>query len=205
MSAVEVVVEIVKNNPAIRVLDFYPYAPKENVFEALNNPSISRLLFHDSAAGKEIRLKREEITTSNICEIISSLEKEYVLSVLSKVVLEKNNVSHIPLMDFFGKGFSGEPVEMSQNLADINHFLKEAGYVNGLILFSGRSFHYYGNYLMNEREWRSFLGDCLLSGLAEARYIGHREKDGYGVLRLSACSLRTHVPKVVAILDKKEV
>ncbi|MFH1706020.1 MAG: hypothetical protein ABH867_03900, partial [Patescibacteria group bacterium] len=66
--------------------------------------------------------------------------------------------------------------------------------------YSGRSFHYYGNYLMNEKEWRVFLGDCLLSGLADPRYMGHCLKDGCAALRLSACSLRHHVPKVVSIL-----
>jgi len=54
---------------------------------------------------------------------------------------------------------------------------------------------------MNERERETFLGDCLLSGLADSRYVGHREKDGYGILRLSACEMRPRLPKVVSILE----
>ena len=66
---------------------------------------------------------------------------------------------------------------------------------------SGRSYHYYGASLMNEAEWSNFLGDCLLSGLVEARYVAHRYKDRCGILRLSACPLRPKIPTVVSVIS----
>ncbi|MDP3998303.1 MAG: hypothetical protein Q8P89_01645 [bacterium] len=193
MTAVEVVVEIVKQNPLINALAFYPYAPMWNVCEMPECTSFFRLLQHDSANGKEMWVKREKITADKLYKMTDGLKDGYVLSVLSKVVLNRNKTLHMPMMDF-----SRGPDELSY----IVRFLKEAGYANGVILFSGRSFHYYGNYLMDDKEWRNFLGDCLLSGLADLRYIGHREKDNHGILRLSSCSLRPRVPKVVKVLDK---
>ena len=195
MTAVEVVAEIVRQNPVISALAFYAYAPKQNVCEMKSLPFVDRLLLHDSAAGKEKWLSRAEITQDNLYKMIGDLKEGRVLSVLSKVVLKRQETLHVPLMDF-----SEGSLEPSHNLARIVSFLECAGYGNGVVLFSGRSFHYYGNYLMDERKWRGFLGDCLLSGLADPRYVGHREKDGYGILRISACSLRPRMPKVVSIL-----
>ena len=197
MTAIEVVEGIVKENPVIKGLAFYVYAPQPNVFESAGESLLSRLLFHDSTAGKEKWLNREEITVDKLYKTVGGLEKEYVLSVLSKVVLKRNELFHVPLMDFAG----GSSMLPAHDLARIVYFLEKANYGNGVILYSGRSFHYYGNYLMNDKEWRVFLGDCLLSGLADSRYVGHCLKDGCAVLRLSACSLRHHVPKVVSILE----
>lgn len=196
MAAIEVVVEIVKQNPTIDGLAFYAYAPKPNIFEAPDRHTISQLLLHDSPAGNEVWIKREAITSEKLYSVIGSLKKEKVLAVLSKVVLKHNKILHIPMMDF-----SEDLISAEQKLANIVCFLNEAGYNNGVVLFSGRSFHYYGNYLLTDTGWRNFLGDCLLSGLADSRYIGHREKDGYGVLRLSTSNLRCRVPKVVSILE----
>ncbi len=196
MTAIEVVAEIVRQNPKISALAFYIYEPRLNVFEMTDRPSVARLLFHDSATGRELWLKRGKITLDSINKLIVWLKKQQALGVLSKAISKRNEIFHVPMMDF-AEGSSPMP---AHNLARVADFLKEAGYNNGVVLFSGRSFHYYGNCLMNEREWRNFLGDCLLSGLAGPRYVGHREKDGYGVLRISACSLRPHIPKVVSVL-----
>lgn len=197
MTAVEVIIEIVKQHLDIDALAFYAYKPKQNVCEMKEIPFADQLLFHDSATGRERWLKREEITQDNLFKMTRDLQEGYVLGVMSKVVLKRKETLHVPMMDFS----EGRSPEQSQNLAEIVYFLQRAGYSNGIILFSGRSFHYYGNYLMSERAWRGFLGDCLLYGLADPRYVGHREKDGYGALRISACPLRPHIPKVVSVLD----
>lgn len=196
MTAVEVVVEIAKQNPRIKALAFHIFTPKKNVSETSGYHSFGRLLFHNSPNGKEIWQKREEITTDRLYGMIDSLGKEHVLAVLSKVVFKHNETFHLPLMDF-----SERPTGLDHNLTRILCFLEQAGYGNGVVLSSGRSFHYYGNYLMNERAWRIFLGDCLLSGLADSRYVGHNIKNGCGTLRLSACSLRPRIPEVVSVLD----
>ena len=201
MTAIDVVAEIVKSNPTIKALAFFEYEPIQGISELPNNLSLARVLLHRTASGKEVWLKREEMTVNKLYEEIGYLEKEHVLSVLSKVVLKQNKVVQIPMMDFTSKRFYKEPVGHDQCLRDIKRFFEEAGYGNGVILDSGRSFHYYGNYLMSEKEWRNFLGDCLLSGVVNPRYIGHCEKDGYSGLRLSLSSLRPVMPRVVSVLS----
>jgi len=196
MTAVEVVAGIIKQNPRIKALSFYICTPKKNVSETPGYHSFGRLLSHNSPNGKEIWLKREEITADKLYGMIGGLGREHVLAVLSKVVFKHNETFHLPLMDF-----SERSAGLENNLTMILCFLEQAGYGNGVVLSSGRSFHYYGNCLMNERVWRIFLGDCLLSGLADPRYVGHNIKDGCATLRLSACSLRPHIPEVVSVLN----
>ncbi|PIR01729.1 MAG: hypothetical protein COY73_03615 [Candidatus Nealsonbacteria bacterium CG_4_10_14_0_8_um_filter_37_14] len=90
--------------------------------------------------------------------------------------------------------------ESTESVGKIEWFLKEIGHQSGAILASGRSYHYYGAGLLDEMGWLEFLGKCLLSGLVDERYIGHRLLDHCGILRLSACPLRPKIPTVVSIL-----
>jgi len=191
MTATEVVVEIVRINPEISSLSFYEYAPHYNMEESQKKPILPTLLFHDPTQ-ETIKLKREEITAENLKRITDSLEQDRVIGVLSMVRMQ-NEIYHLPLMDFWWMDSTG-------NLEKVKWFLKEIRQ-GGVILSSGRSYHYYGAGLMSEREWSNFLGDCLLSGLVDVRYIGHRFKDGFGILRLSACPLRPQIPLVVSILE----
>ncbi|MFC1789657.1 hypothetical protein ACFLYY_01625 [Patescibacteria group bacterium] len=197
MNAINVIQEIVDKDITIRALGFYVYKPQENVSELLDKPFISRLLYHDSPTGKEVWVNREEILSTNKTSVmIGDLEQGTVLAVISKIRLGKNKIAHIPMMDFYNKKEGKE-----QTLGDIRSFLERVGH-KGVILHSGRSFHFYGNFLMNETEWMSFLGDCMLSGLADPRYIAHNLKDGYGILRITACSpLRPMFPKVVSLVE----
>ena len=196
MSVVGLIAEMVEGNPVIRALNFYTYTPQKNVSELSDEPSRSRLLFHDSPDGKEFRISREGILYMNQIPIeIGALKQGTALAVTSRIRVKKNQILHVPMVDFSDKGESKEQI-----LADATYFLKKAGY-KGAILFTGRSFHFYGSSLMSEREWRIFLGDCMLSGLADPRYIGHNLKDGYSTLRISACPpLRPRFPKVVALV-----
>lgn len=198
MKAIEVVTEIVRINPEIKHLEFYAYSPRLNVSELQEPLFLSRLLFHDNP--QTYLRSREKITVVNLKKKISSLKEGSVLSVLSRVK-QKNRTFHIPMMDFSCQDYFGKKVSLEQNLSDINCFLREEGYNRGAILFSGRSFHYYGTTLITEEQWQAFLGDCLLSGLADRRFIGHRLKDKCSSLRLSACPLRPKIPKVVMVLE----
>lgn len=200
MKVHEVIAEIVRINPAINNLEFYVYSPRLSIAELQDlrdSVLLSRLLFHDCPKGHLI--SREKITAANLLEKISSLNGDSALSVLSKVK-HKKKILHIPMMDFSDRDHSGKKVNLEKHLSDIIRFLEEAGYNKGVVLFSGKSFHYYGTSLMTEERWRSFLANCSLSGLADERYIAHRYKDGCGILRISACSLKPKVPRVVAVL-----
>lgn len=196
MNAVEVIRELVEKNEVIRALNFFIYTPQKGVAEISEKPVFSRLLYHNSPDGKEVRLNWEEILNKNrIFTAIGGMEQGQALAVTSKVTAKKNQILQIPMMDFID---GDDPKE--ENLKNIRCFLEKKEY-HGVILFSGKSFHFYGTNLMADREWKEFLGDCLLSGLADPRYVGHNLKDGYSTLRISACPpLRPVFPKAVALV-----
>ena len=190
-----VIREILKNNDRIRSLNFYLYLPHDNVSDLTQNIPFIRLLHHDSPDGKEIEISREGILIINeISLIIDGLGQGEALALTSKVTIDEKHIFQIPMMDFCYKK------DKEQLLADIIYFLKSIG-IKGAVLESGRSFHFYGIHLMDTVRWRNFLGDCLLSGLVDTRFIGHNLKDGYSTLRISSCPpLRPTVPRVVSLI-----
>ena len=73
---------------------------------------------------------------------------------------------------------------------------------DGVILSSGRFFHYYGNKLLTEDEWLKFMADFLMPCvLVSPRYIGHRLFDKYCTLRLTADkTYKTKIPEVIDVV-----
>lgn len=130
----------------------------------------------------------------NLNSIISQLNLNQVLGFCSKVKLNDGSTFHIPMIDF-----SIEPSK--KNLRIVKDALRQIGQEKGLILDSGRSYHFYGLVLIDEKNWTSFLGLCLLfSPFIDARYIAHRLIDGECVLRLSASKEKPKEPEVTDIL-----
>lgn len=199
MTATEVVAEIVRANPGITMLSFYVYVPKRNIGELASskgeNLSLKDLLFHRPSE-PTLTLERKKITAVNLAEVIRTLQvfdRDSVAAVMSETRI-KRRAFHIPMMDFACP-------EQPENLYKIEQLLELIGQKAGVILSSGRSYHYYGAVLMSQAEWFNFLGDCILSRLADWRYGGHRCKDFGGTLRLSACPLRPKIPSVVSVIE----
>jgi hypothetical protein len=199
MEAVEVIKEIVRVNPRIKFLNFYvfPVKPHDNISKRINEETVSmpERLFHPADKKEEIRLGREEITAEVLQEIIHSLQNVssiLVLGALSEVEIH-GKTFHIPMMDF-------DCSNSEKSIEEIKQFLQYIGQKEGVILFSGMSFHYYGTNLLDEKGLWNFLGDCLLSGLTGQRYVGHRLKEQRLILRISACPLRPQIPTVVSII-----
>lgn len=200
MTAIEVLNEILKVNPEVGSLWFYVYTPHYNVGESRKNalipqlrtPLMPQLLFHDTCK-ETLNLTWNEITVKKIKQIMADLHNEdLVLGVLSKVKM-KGKTLHMPMIDFSCN-------QSAESIGKIEWLLQLIGQKEGVILSSGRSYHYYGANLMDKKEWFNFLGDCGLSGLVDERYVFHRFKDQCGILCLTACPLRPKTPTVVSIL-----
>lgn len=93
---------------------------------------------------------------------------------------------HLPMIDLKGSDRS--------SLGRLSAFVREqCPEIHAVRWFaSGRSFHGYGEALLDEKRWRYFMGSLLLyrqsdlSDLAvDTRWIGHRLRDGYACLRLT--------------------
>ena len=206
MTAVEALVEIIRVNLKRgssgfkgEFVWFYAYAPRKNTQDKETN-SLSRLMFHDFSKSMMAGVKSEFITVDYLRRWIRFLEKGSVLGIISEIKAARSfeeyyssHYYHIPMMDFrCPKG--------PKNLLRIKKLLRVNGEEEGVILDSGRSYHYYGLNLMSEKGWLRFLGSCLLSKLVDERYMGHRLIDRCGILRLSACPLRPGIPEVVVVL-----
>lgn len=198
MTSVEALVEIIRANLNRssglwgEFVSFYTYVPKGNTRDRKVN-TLSQLLFHDPSEPTDV-IRGRGITVDSLNEKIGLLQKDSVLAILSAMRISPSYTYHIvPMMDFHC------PTGL-ESLSRIEQFLKVIRQKEGVILDSGRSYHYYGVNLMDGKEWLDFLGDCLLSGLVDVRHVGHRLKDRCGILRISACPLRPKIPTVVSIL-----
>ncbi len=197
MESPEVIAKIVEMNPKISTVYFYAYQPTYNVKESMRGrkgrPLIGRLLYHDLSA-EHYKLRKGEVTAENINRIINSLKEDVVLGVLSRVRAGRNR-AHIPMMDFDERKCEGRWDIIESFLRGIDQ--------EGIILHSGRAYHFYGVHLLQERDWLNFLGKCILSDLVDDRYVGHRLLDGCGILRISACPLRPKMPSLISTVTKK--
>lgn len=196
MTAPKVVCKIVEINPVMKYLLFVIYTSTKNLEEEpviQIRTSIDRMIFHNAPKEKEkIWLVREDIQIEHLNNIINSLATGRALAVTSIVKTPNLEVTlHIPMMDF---NCEASP----ENLEKIQEFLKKIGQ-KGVVLVSGRSYHYYGVELLSEKDLLIFLGKCLLFvDFTDPRYIGHRLQDGHLNLRISKEIRRPDLPKVVA-------
>jgi len=198
MTAPEVVIRIVEATPEIRLLLLKVYSSAKNLEEEpviQIRTSVDRMIYHNPPELEEtIWLERNEITLERIKEIADRLAEKRALAITSSVKLfNTEEIFHIPMMDF--------KCEASpENLEKIQEFLRKIGQ-KGVVLLSGRSYHYYGIELLSERDWLLYLGKCLLFiDFVDSRYVGHRLIDGYTSLRISREIRRPNLPKVVAIV-----
>lgn len=133
---------------------------------------------------RTFRLKGSEISASWARQVFESLSDDEELAIHSKVRRRDRNY-HIPMIDFV----SGD---WSQKLeSEIRKYLPRR-VARELVVFStGRSFHAYGLYLLEPKEWIDFMGRLLLinppgnSEFVDARWIGHRLIGGFSSLRWS--------------------
>ncbi len=195
-----VVAEVVRSNPSIEWLTLVNDEEAVNwrdLSEAEGSPGLAlRLKGLRQGGGRRIltRVPRKEASEAALRDIAHSLGENRLLGICSIVRLDDGQPAHIPMMDFVC-------APSAENLDVLARLICDLRQGQGFLLQSGRSYHYYGLRLIPEREWRVFLGKCLLmSGFADDRYIGHQLVDGHCVLRLSSGKSKNCVPTVVAEL-----
>lgn len=154
--------------------------------------NLNRSFIHTLPIQQKI-YKREEFIKLKLNDL-NKLGDSQVWSLCSKVECEDGEYKHIPMMNFHPEGISLEIIKQS-----IKHIYPNK---NGVILHSGRFFHYYGNFLLSENEWIKFMAAFLMPCvLVSSRYIGHRLHDGYCSLRLTTdTKYKTKIPEVILVL-----
>ncbi len=156
---------------------------------------ITESLFHPTASKSNIiTVPRDRLATSLASLIREKSHGEQTLGVCSLVNTKADDIAHIPMVDFHCPPSKG-------NLKLVKTCLRQIGQRDGVILNSGRSYHYYGFKLLTQKEWIEFFGKCLLvSPIIDYRFIGHRLIDGWAVLRIYSNDLKPKTPEFVDYL-----
>jgi hypothetical protein len=154
---------------------------------------IAQAAIHNDEQDRILEVVREEIAQSFWKNLLDSLKEHFVLAISSKVTLKAGGIAHIPLMDF-------KCAPTAQNVDLAVKAFKEIGQEHGVLLNSGKSFHFYGYPLLDPAAWRAFMGhSLLLSDFVDTRYVGHALINDECRLRISVTRLNPFIPTVVDV------
>jgi hypothetical protein len=142
-----------------------------------------------------IELKSKEITAATLQSLVNDAGKEYGVAMSSRVRVSGGEYAHIPMLDF--------RCEYSERNIEIVKWTAAAvGHRSGIIVNSGRSFHYYGLKLLTDSEWLRFISlASLFSPVVDGRYLAHRLADGACRLRITDSPGKNSVPLVLEVFD----
>lgn len=157
--------------------------------------NLDACLEYKVAGSRSISLSIDQILKLGTEGLTKTCGETYSGSVMSMTSLVKKGTAHIPMINLH----PNEGVMISDIVAYVQRIYPGK---RGYLLSSGRHFHYYGDFLVDEMGWREMLGYFLIAyDFVHPGYCGFRLFDGYSTLRLTAKSPhKPHVPKVVAII-----
>jgi len=154
-------------------------------------PVLEKALFHNSPPQRRLGVSRSDWSAHHLARVVQEVGVGRILVVSSRVRLGDGNYGHIPMLDFHC------PIsEANQEIAArVAHLLHPFG---GYLLDSGQSYHFYGNSLIPESGFSSFLGNALLlSPIIDRAWVAHQLIEGACGLRISQKPESGAIPRVV--------
>ena len=152
-------------------------------------------ILHDQAPEERmVEYKRDELSISAIDNLMKQASPQEAVALSSKVRLRNGETAHIPMMDFRCK-------YTEANSKVIVRALRAMGQEQGMLVESGRSYHFYGLHLLSSEAWTRFLAlGVLFSPIVDVRYIAHRLADGACRLRIGPGPGKTFMPVVREVI-----
>lgn len=153
-------------------------------------------ILHDAHPDEHsIELRREEVSHDRLRSIVEEAGTDYGVALSSRVLKANGEYAHIPMLDF--------RCECSaHNIKVVKWALAAIGHRAGVIVNSGRSFHFYGLKVLTVPEWLRFISlASLFSPVVDARYLAHRLADGACRLRITQAPGRATVPFVEEVFN----
>lgn len=203
MEAPEVAVGLVGIHSEIQYIKLQEYTPHalgvtEQLKEKPEIPVKNLIRHHPDAGEYAMQLKRSDVSSDKLRQLIAqALTRGKALVLCSKVETWEDETFHIPMLDF-------ECAVTDKNLGKVREFITELG-EQGLILESGRSYHYYSFNLLPHNKWVKFMARTLLfTGFVDIRHIGHRILSGEARLRLAkidGSDRYIQTPRVVSVVE----
>jgi hypothetical protein len=117
-------------------------------------------------------LSRDQVLHHGIPDLIPQLPAGEGLLVRSQLRLDSERTAFLPMLDL------SCPCH-GENARAIRTLVKLAGVPEGVLVRSGRSYHFFGVTLLSEKEWIRFMAFALLfAPVTDSRYVAHRLLDG---------------------------
>ena len=148
-------------------------------------------ILHDRAPDEHcVHTLSKDLSQEWIEATAAGIPNGFALAFSSHVALRDGTEAHIPMMDF---RCNPSP----QNSLIVKKALTAMGEHSGVLINSGRSYHFYGLRLLSQQEWVRFLAmGILFSPVVDVRYIAHRLADGACRLRVSLGPDKPTLPHV---------
>lgn len=171
--------------------DAYSIAAQEH--QPVDPAVFCAALWHDSVCGGLRRISSDDV--SCLRQMHKTLEPKHMLALLSQVETCDGEILHIPMLDFQCPSSS---TALPLVISAVKALTRSSA---GLLLESGRSYHYYGMQLLTSEELITFLARAMLLGpIIDRRWIAHRLLDGMCSLRISPGRHSQSPPFIVAEL-----
>jgi len=197
-NSLEVCKEIVRNHTEISEIYLIAHAVLLN-WRQINNTAEKQIenllqgLVIDNPLKKQIYSRKDFLGLR--IQDLERLGDNIVWSMTSKVKCLDGSIKHIPMMNFHPESNLTVPkiIEIIKRITNNK---------KGFFLETGRYYHYYGNFLLTEKEWLRFLSRFLATCvLISPRYIAHRLYDGYCTLRLTTdAEFKPKIPKIIKLV-----
>jgi hypothetical protein len=138
-------------------------------------------------------VSRADCNEATIRQFIAELTPGRTLAVSSRVRSDTEHELRFPMIDFHCS-------ESKANLTTVKAIIKELD-LTGVIVMSGGSYHFYGNFLVDERFLLTILGKSLLfAPIVDTRWVAHQLLERACGLRISPGKEYVSCPKVIAQL-----
>lgn len=151
---------------------------------------LSRAALHNPQDSDSFNVPREDCTESHLCQIIQRLPSGKILAISSKVFTAGGEALHLPMLDFHCPA-SGPTEKL------VRAILGRLG-LHGYLVGSGRSYHFYGRQLVDERSLLTILGNSLLfCPVIDRAWIAHQIIERACGLRISPGKEYRDCPEVI--------
>jgi len=154
---------------------------------------LKRATLHNPQHLDALQIHRDDCTESRLLKIIEALPSGRMLAISSRMQTKQNVSLHLPMLDFHC------PIS-PENDALVKSVMTEIG-LEGYIARSGRSYHFYGNTLVDEESLITILGKALLfSPIVDRAWIAHQLLERACGLRISPGKDYQNCPVIVSVV-----
>jgi len=191
-TSMDVLRHIALLNPDIKSFEFSRYRALINVAEMKTEPDLKTKMTRHYPPQDVSKLVAHQVRYGRESNFGLDLAEGEILNLHSRVITEHGSTLHIPMMDL-------DCSISDDNLRMVGQYARILGR-EGVILQTGRSYHYYGFHLMTKEDWNNFIASSMLAKVCDIRYMAHKLKDGFITLRLTAGGIRNTEPRVVLVV-----